>query len=454
MPSILFISHSKRGSFYYNDASARYRCVFPAEYFQSIGITSHVIHFTQIDKVELNDYSHLVFHRPQYSLKLNWILYKAKQLNINTIADFDDLLFNPNFAQQSAAVQAGYMSIKLATKQTKAYKKALQLFDNAWVSTKVLKQQMATTCPHLHIRVCHNKLPDRWANLSAITPWQERLKNKVIRYMPGTSHHKHDFEKIEDLFIGLLQKHPNIKLEVVGQLNFNLSKFPQKQINQQTNMTFEALPSVISSSWLTIAPLQDNIFNQCKSGLKFWESGLYGVPVISSKLPDITRFKNKGLLLSDNPHDWLSYIENMLAPENYQRASNEALEHAKQAIFSRNDDRLKTLSTQLDSNSFEKIKGETTANFSDIQLIMCASHGPRWPGKWLNPTETEYEAIQVKLSRLLSSESNLKDEERQALTIQAEEQTKLDVVPKKHKVIRKAKKLWNSPYDFFRDIRK
>ena len=454
MPAILFISHSKRGPFYYNDASARYRCVFPAEFLQEIGIRSHVIHFSQIGSIDINEYSHIIFHRPQFSLKLQWVLHKARLLNIKTTADFDDLLFRPELAYESAAVQSGYMSIKLAKKQASAYLKALKLFNHAWVSTEPLKQQIAIACPHLKITVCHNKLPERWAKLSSLISWQQRLKDKTIRYMPGTSHHKHDFEKIENLLIQLLKNNPEIKLEVVGQLNFNINKFPPKQISQQANMTFEALPRVIGSSWLTIAPLQDNIFNQCKSGLKFWESGLYGVPVISSPLPDIARFKNKGLLLSDNSQDWSCFIESMLDPDNYQNASNAAFKHAKQAVFNESDERLGVLGIHEYKNEAEDKNTKITPNFSDIQLIMTANYGPRWPGKWLNPTETAFEAIQEKLNQLLSNSGDLKNEERQSLKIKAEEQTKWDIPPKKHKVIRKVKKLRNSPYDFFRDIAK
>ena len=386
MSSILFVSHSKRDLFYYNDASARYRCVFPAEFLQACNIQAHVIHFKEINNITLSDYSHIVFHRPQFSFRLKWVLYKAKHLNIQTIVDHDDLLFRPERASESAAVQAGYMGIRLATKQAKAYKKALLLFSSAWVSTEALKQQMAISLPHLDIQVHHNKLPERWANLSSITPWQQRFKKKIIRYMPGTSHHKHDFEKIENLFIELLNKYPDIKLEIVGQLNFNINKFPPKQISQQDYMTFETLPSAISSSWLTLSPLQENLFNQCKSGLKFWESGLYGVPVISSPLPDIERFKNNGLLLSDKPQDWLNYIETMLEPDKYQSASNEALKHAQKAVFNSEDGRLKALGISQFKNKPKYTNIKTSAKFFYIQLSVGVNYVPRWPGKFLNHT--------------------------------------------------------------------
>ncbi len=452
MASVLFVSHSKRAAFYYNDASARYRCVFPAEHLNELGITCHVIHFTQIHKIQLHDYSHVIFHRPQYSLKLKYYLYKMKRLAIKAIIDFDDLLFNPQLAKQSAAVQAGYMNLRLAKKHATAYSKALQLFDHAWVSTKPLAKQLKISYPCIKITVCHNKLPKRWAKLQAQTPWQERLKNKVIRYMPGTSHHKHDFEKIEQTLITLLNNNSDIKLEIVGDLKFNIDNFPTKQVSQQSHMTFEQLPSVISSSWLTLAPLQDNIFNQCKSGLKFWESGLYGVPVISSLLEDIERFKNSGLCLSLEQGDWIDYIEKMKKPDNYQAASEDAYTFSGKALFSKNilDSRLTGLNINVNKKP-EKIENHDDAYIQ--QLIMCAKFGPRWPAICLNPADQQYQQANETLDNLKRTNNKFSTTDITKLKQEELDKIKQDKPTKKHKVIRKAKKLWNSPYDFFKDMK-
>ncbi len=451
MANVLFVSHSKRGAFYYNDASARYRCVFPAEHLNEIGTLCHVVHFTQLGEIPLHKYSHVIFHRPQFSLKLKYYLHIIKRLNIRSIADFDDLLFNPKLASQSAAVQAGYMSPRLAKKHASAYFKALTLFTHCWVSTTELAKQVKVSIQDIEVTVCYNQLPARWASLQAAIPSKERLTKKIIRYMPGTSHHKHDFDKIEQLLIKLLRKHPDIKLEIVGDLHFNTEQFPADQISQQSHMTFEQLPSVISSSWLTLAPLQSNIFNQCKSGLKFWESGLYGVPVISSLLPDIARFKNTGLCLSHELSDWIKYIEQMKQPAAYKAACLDAYKHAEPAIFS-----LTSKNNRLDSL---EITPENSANENPEkssykqQLIMCAQFGPRWPAICINPTDQQYKQANERLRSIVTLTEGLTDSEIKNLKKEGLKRIKEDTPTKKHKLIRKAKKLWNSPYDFFKDIK-
>jgi len=453
MIRVLFISHSKRGAFYYNDASARYRCIFPAEHFNDTGIKTHVIHFSQIKAIKATDYSHIIFHRPQYSLKLKHFLQMISRLGIQAIADFDDLLINPQLAEKSAAVQAGYMHLKLAKKQANAYAKALRMFSYCWVSTTELAKQVEACFPNMKIATCYNKLPLRWARLQPITPWQDKLKHKVIRYMPGTSHHKHDFEKIETWLAELLHRDPDIQLDVVGDLQFDTKKFPPAQISQQNHMTFEQLPSAINTSWLTLAPLQSNVFNQCKSGLKFWESGLYGVPVISSALEDINRFKNSGLCISNHLTDWSNFIEKMKQPAAYQDANQQALISAKTAIFSKKQTEKRLDELRIKNIDTREATESTKVNYGKQQLIMCANIGPRWPGILLDPTHPHNQQAQTLIAQHGQFNDRLTQTDIQQLQAMAMLKTKMDVPKRKSVIKRKLNKLRKSPYAFFKDIK-
>ncbi len=449
MTQVLFVSHSKRGEFYYNDASARYRCVFPAEYMNEIGLQSHVIHFKQLSKISLKQYSHIIFHRPQYSLKLAYYIRTLKRRGITTIADFDDLLFEPKLAIHSPAVLSGYMSLGLAKKHAYSYKKALHLFQYGWVSTESLAKQMNSSHPKVQVTVCHNKVPSRWARLQQTTPATERLQNKIIRYMPGTSHHRHDFQEIESILANVLDKNPDIHLEVVGDLTFNTSNFPKGQLSKQSHVPFEQLPEVIASSWITLAPLQNNIFNDCKSGLKFWESGLFGVPVISSPLADIHRFENTGLHISDNLELWLSFIEKMKNPDHYLQASDNAKKSAYTAVFGNTtvDPRLSFIQAQFSR------KNPPEVHRGHQQLYMCATFGPRWPSITLDPTHP----LNIP-AKNLARDTAIFNKSYDDITVKnlrknGIRRTLLDGPTQKHIMRRKLKKLWLSPADFFKDMR-
>lgn len=427
----LFVSHSKRGLFYYNDASARYRCIFPAEEIIANGGQAHAIHISQIDKVTLSDYKTIVFHRPQHSAKLKRAVKEAKKEQVETWVDFDDLLFCPELSESSAAVQSGKMSASVANKHAKRYAKALALFKNHQVSTDELADQLAL---HLGgkletentIKISYNKIPERWVKQAEFIPAEERLKKKIIRYLPGTSHHKHDFAHIETFLATLLHNNPSYHLNVIGELEFDHDKFPKDQISTTPFQPYEQLPGLINDSWIIIAPLVDNIFNRCKSGLKFWESGVFGIPVISSPLRDMERLNNPGLCLNDSTVSWNAFIDRMQNLELYQEASKAVIKAAQSSVFK-----------------------QATVEHRKLFLALASEFGPRWPGKSLNPVSPNNPKIKTQYNKLIKT---FEDNKRKGLTSEEiNTDIKHDKVSKKNAVYRKTRKLLRSPKDFIRD---
>jgi hypothetical protein len=432
MKPVLYVSHSKRGLFYYNDASARYRCVFPAEELIANGEPAHAIHFSQIDKLQLSDYRKIIFHRPQYSFKLWRTIRTAQKNQIEHWADFDDLLFCPELSHTSAAVQSGKMSASLAKKHAQRYLKALQLFTHCQVSTDALADELAKQKKYT-IKVTYNKVPERWVKQADCIPAKERFQKKIIRYLPGTSHHKHDFAHVEEFLAQLLHDNPDYHLNIIGDLEFDSSLFPSAQISQTPFQPFEQLPSLMNDSWIIIAPLVDNIFNRCKSGLKFWEGGVFGIPIISSPLKDIERFENKGMCISDDIDVWKNFITSMEILDNYAAASAQAQETSQQAFFT-----------------------QPTNNHRRLYLKLTSEFGPRWPANIINPTSTTNKKLfetykTISRSDLNENAADALAQNKVRLLSLANQSIKNDIPPTRHTAIRKLKKLTASPRTFFKD---
>lgn len=328
----LFISCSKRGVYYANDASARYRCIYQCMKTRAEGKHADIIHMMDALKISLSNYDQVIIHRPRNSLRLSRFLRKARKLNIQVSADYDDLLFRPDLAHESPTVLSGKESLHSARKQAESALKALRKFSSCRMSTAPLIEMARSVHPNCSYQLVHNMVPDSELP-KEIVPAEERFKNKVIRYFPGTSHHSANFKVIEKVLAEWLTEHPEAKLEVVGGIKINHEIFPDGQLLIHPFMPYTELPKLISTSWITIAPLEDNHFNNCKSGLKFWESSAYGVPVVAAPNEDLKRFSGAGLRLPKSPESWKESLSYFLEYSHYHTELYSCSDQIKHAYF-------------------------------------------------------------------------------------------------------------------------
>ncbi|MCF1458024.1 MAG: hypothetical protein LPH21_10880, partial [Shewanella sp.] len=384
---VLYVSFSKRGIDCYADASVRYRCIYPAEYLTAMGVESSVIHISQAQNLDLTDYSHLICHRPLYGRALMRLVNRASSDGLNLSADIDDYLFSPNIQSSSPAMLSGKSSEKAVLKSAKSYLAALSLFEHIVCSTEELAIRTEQVFPNKRVSTCFNKLPSRAIPSYASIECDSRFESKIIRYLPGTSHHQHDYELIKPWIESMLAKHPSLHFQVVGDIIPGQLKCRDGQQSSHPPVPFEQLPEITANSWITIAPLVNNHFNACKSGLKAWESGLLHVPVISSFLPDMIRFNCRGLCLSNSYSEWTDFLERMLRFEEYQQASNEIYKASSNSIFGkRPDERISVLG--LTSNGTQS---DSSGEFGWLKSrVLSAQFGYSWPLIRLNPLHSQY----------------------------------------------------------------
>jgi hypothetical protein len=98
------------------------------------------------------------------------------------------------------------------------------------------------------------------------------------------------------------------------------NKYDSQQLLLFPVVSYEQLPYWIKQCWITIAPLQPSLFNQCKSGLKFFESAIWGVPLVATAIPDLTRCDTE-LCFAEGEQGWLDQLEMMLEDAPYTKIS-------------------------------------------------------------------------------------------------------------------------------------
>lgn len=172
----------------------------------------------------------------------------------------------------------------------KSLRKAIGLTDRFVVSTAPLAEAFADL--HNDIRVVPNRLPVNW--WSEVKSLRRQGQKPRVGWGGGSSH-RGDLELIADVvrdlanvvdwvFFGMCpeQLHPYIREFHPG---LPIEHYPAKLASMNLD--------------LALAPLEDNLFNACKSNLRLLEYGACGFPVICSdivcyrgELP-VTRVKNR-----------------------------------------------------------------------------------------------------------------------------------------------------------------
>lgn len=129
----------------------------------------------------------------------------------------------------------------------------------------------------------------------------------VIGYM-GTPSHRPDLHYITPVLLNLLRQYPGIRLRFWGiQPPAELCSYPQVESISCQFPSYEEFAAFFQtqSADIFIAPLRDNIFNRCKSPIKFFEYTALGVPGVFARLEpyDVVEHGQNGLL-AYSPQEW------------------------------------------------------------------------------------------------------------------------------------------------------
>ncbi|MDP2504139.1 MULTISPECIES: glycosyltransferase [unclassified Oceanobacter] len=352
--TILYVSFSKRGQYYANDASARYRCIYQAMKNSANGIKSDIIHMSEIKKISLKNYSKIIFHRPRISRKLIKVIKNIYNLGITAEADFDDLLFRPDLAYSSPMVLCNKESLASAKKNARRSKAALLLFHRCHMSTTELIKAAKEIHPQCLYYFTPNQIPsfEKPVQNNSI---KDRFNNKIIRYFPGTANHTSNFKVIESALENWIKKNSDTKLHIIGDIGIPPTLENLDRVSTTKKLPYNELSQYIDSSWITIAPLLKNPFNNCKSALKFWESAALGVPVVASQNPDFDRYFCDGLKLFNSQDEFELALKTLSNKKQYHQASLSALQASENAYFYCPDDIVKKFDSDTSIRSFNKL---------------------------------------------------------------------------------------------------
>ena len=224
----------------------------------------------------------LVLARCQWTLDIQTLIDVAKALRIKVVYDVDDLICSLNHLQ----LVTNTLNVDLDNENAYSFWSACigrgQMVatqcDGFIATNDFLGHRLSETFDNKQYWVIENSLNKEQLSISRAICRQKRLwrasNDFIIGYFSGTPSHVNDFKVIAPEIKQILDEFPNSKLLVVGFMDFPsyLRKYiDEKRILFKPLVDFLELQIEMAKVDISVVPLVENEFTNCKSELKYFE---------------------------------------------------------------------------------------------------------------------------------------------------------------------------------------
>ncbi len=255
------------------------------------------------------------------------VMERARALNKPVLYEIDDLLWN--MPEDHPSRRAHLYTDALAPMLLAAMEA-----DGITVSTNNLREQVCSLNPN--VWVLPNYLNDRHWSFRPPSSTRDQAP-VVIGYIGSIAGHEHDLEMIlPTLERALRQYGQAIKFKFWGAR-------PPAALLKHSNVAYVPLAienyagfasyCMAQKCDVVIAPLRPNLFNQCKSPIKFLEYAALGLPGIYSRLAPYDQIVADGAdgFLASEPDEWYDRLVELIENPSLRSAmSRQAQEKVRQ----------------------------------------------------------------------------------------------------------------------------
>ena len=298
----------------------KYRVIQKQEMLEELGIPCSVTSWTDSNeaKKQISLASLVIFYRvPGFDSVMDLIV-ECRRLNIKTLWDVDDLIFDEDVLKTSSTIN----SLAPAEKEgvingAKLYRKAMLACDEGIASTSGLAKAMKEAGLET-VYVVENALDDE--TLAAARSIEGRLKKQedsLIRiiYGSGTKTHNIDFLEAAPALANILKENPNVRFRIIGYLELpEYFDDVQSQIERIPFCNYTEYLTYLSECDISIAPLENFVFNDAKSNIKYLEASITKVASVCSPraaFADVIVNGENGFL-ADNEQQWHEAFDTLI----------------------------------------------------------------------------------------------------------------------------------------------
>jgi O-antigen biosynthesis protein len=310
----------------------KYRVQQKQELLALLGYESTIIDWPATDGClhALQTHSLVIFYRvPAYHSVIP-IMEEAQRLRVPTFWEVDDFIFDADVLAQSRALRDLDKTIfNQLLEGANLYRRAMLMCDGGIASTKSLAHAMRTAGVK-DVHVIENAFDVQTLELAHATQRRAVSNDQgIVRivYGSGTNTHNVDFLEAASALALTLRKFPNARLRIIGMLDLP-EEFAllEAQVERFPICPYSEYLKLMADCDISIAPLEDYIFNESKSNIKYLEASALKLPSLCSPRAAFSERIIHGVngLLCKTPADWIHALEILIGSPGRRISMGEA----------------------------------------------------------------------------------------------------------------------------------
>ncbi len=235
----------------------------------------------------LQTHSLAIFYRvPAYESVLG-LIAEARRLRVPSYWESDDLVFDP----ETIATSRLFSTLDQATRESlvrgaEIYRQAMLACDAAIASTPGLADEMRRAGV-AEVHVVENGLDGETLSIADRLGAERRrpAADGTVRivYGSGTNTHDIDFQQAAPAIVRVLDRFPQARFRLIGPVALPeaLERLSDR-VERLPLADYETYLGLLAECDISIAPLEKEVFNECKSNIKYLEAAALGIPSVCS----------------------------------------------------------------------------------------------------------------------------------------------------------------------------
>ncbi|QNT77941.1 glycosyltransferase [Entomobacter blattae] len=332
---------------------AKYRVWQKKEYLESLGWECRVIDWRETQEVQsaLQFCTQVIFYRvPGFDNALDMVK-EAKRLGLKPFWEVDDLIFDREaYKENSNIAHLSQEEYRLLFFGVEKFLACLKACDRAIASTEALAQAMRDKGIE-QVDVIENAIDQETLDIVADIKqyradphspqnrvYAEKYKDHVvITYGSGTKTHNADFLTAAPALAEVMKKNPKVLLRIVGELGLpDIFDDLKDQVEYIESKVYSEYLNIFSRSDIAIAPLEETLFNECKSNIKYIEASVFSIPSVCSPRQPFSQIIRQGEngFLAQSHSEWVKALTLLVNDAELRRSMGEKAQETVDGRYS------------------------------------------------------------------------------------------------------------------------